>query len=390
MGAQDTNCLFAQYRFEIPLAGARVYAGGTTGGQTTGRQTGHNFTGQYYTLHRHYDPFTMRWTSPDPAAQFFFNLFGYSGNNPARTVDPDGDFFMLIPAAMTVAIVAGIAYDCIANDGQTVKEVASRAWTGFRTIVQCPAQSFNHYARGDAESELTQSYRQMGQAYETRQQLLAAGGDSGGWSHVQAGLLAAGDVTGATGVSEFLTRTDSVTGAGLTAQEARVRGIMGAGALGMSAIGGAGMLNLSRGLATKAGSGAASLARSFASMERGLPVSSLRAGRSGMIRIAPGESLPGGFQPFKPRRTPRHHLFPQEHRTWFEARGVKIDRYTFEMIGWGEHSAIHSARFNARWNEFISGEAGRLTPYSAREILKRGAWLKREFQITGRHMPYRD
>ncbi|MBK9974767.1 MAG: hypothetical protein IPP14_08335 [Planctomycetes bacterium] len=84
------HCLFAQYRFEIPLAGARVYAGGTTGGQTTGRQTGHNFTGQYYTLHRHYDLFTMRWTSPDPAASPWWNLYGYSGNNPAGAYDPDG------------------------------------------------------------------------------------------------------------------------------------------------------------------------------------------------------------------------------------------------------------------------------------------------------------
>ena len=43
-----------------------------------------------YTLHRHYDPVLMRFTSLDPAASPFFNLAAYVGNNPARFFDPDG------------------------------------------------------------------------------------------------------------------------------------------------------------------------------------------------------------------------------------------------------------------------------------------------------------
>ena len=43
-------------------------------------------------------------------------------------------------------------------------------------------------------------------------------------------------------------------------------------------------------------------------------------------------------------RRPRHHVFPDEHRTWFEDHGFvgewDIDNFTVEMDG-GFHAAIH-------------------------------------------------
>jgi len=57
---------------------------------TSHRQTGGNFGGMYYTLHRHYDPVLMRFTSPDPLAAPFYNLYHYAGNSPHAYFDPDG------------------------------------------------------------------------------------------------------------------------------------------------------------------------------------------------------------------------------------------------------------------------------------------------------------
>ncbi len=87
--ANGTRCLFAGYDYESPLAGVHKYIYNSPG-EISHRQTGKNFAGIYYTLHRHYDPILMRFTSPDPAASPFYNLHSYVGNNPARYVDPDG------------------------------------------------------------------------------------------------------------------------------------------------------------------------------------------------------------------------------------------------------------------------------------------------------------
>lgn len=39
-------------------------------------------------------------------------------------------------------------------------------------------------------------------------------------------------------------------------------------------------------------------------------------------------------------RDPRHHGFPQEHRAFFEDRGIEIDDYTFQIPS-AEHEALH-------------------------------------------------
>ncbi|MBX3475138.1 MAG: RHS repeat-associated core domain-containing protein [Planctomycetes bacterium] len=94
MAAPSSRCLFAGYRYESPLAGFDEWSWAPPPASpqmtVTSRQGGNNFAGQYYTLFRHYDPNLMRFTSPDPIASPFFNLFHYAGNNPAGAYDPDG------------------------------------------------------------------------------------------------------------------------------------------------------------------------------------------------------------------------------------------------------------------------------------------------------------
>jgi RHS repeat-associated protein len=87
VNAVSTRCLYKGYRYETPLAGVQ---GSEPGSGITHRQDGLNFGGLYYTLHRHYDPVLMRFTTPDPIAADFYNLFAYAANNPARYCDPDG------------------------------------------------------------------------------------------------------------------------------------------------------------------------------------------------------------------------------------------------------------------------------------------------------------
>ncbi len=84
--ASSSRNLFGGYRYESPLAGVRD----DLWMAVQGRQSGKNFTGLHYTLHRHYDPHLMRFTSTDPAAAPFFNLYAYCQGNPSRFFDPDG------------------------------------------------------------------------------------------------------------------------------------------------------------------------------------------------------------------------------------------------------------------------------------------------------------
>ncbi len=79
-------------------------------------------------------------------------------------------------------------------------------------------------------------------------------------------------------------------------------------------------------------------------------------------------------------RPPRHHIFVQEQRSWFEARGVDIDRYTIELDP-GAHSAVHTMGWNRRWSEFKASEEFLGHPYTTREVLRFGAQLRREFGL---------
>jgi RHS repeat-associated protein len=94
----SSRCLYKGYRFESPLAGMVD----PLNNERVSRQPGANFGGLYYTLHRHYDPVFMRFTSPDPLAAPFYNLYHYAGNSPTAYYDPDG------LAAIPLVVAAGI------------------------------------------------------------------------------------------------------------------------------------------------------------------------------------------------------------------------------------------------------------------------------------------
>lgn len=98
------------------------------------------------------------------------------------------------------------------------------------------------------------------------------------------------------------------------------------------------------------------------------------------------------------RSAPKHHIFPQQHRKWFNDRGVDIDRYTIKLTE-GDHSALHfgggKGKGGGWWNDQIMREllkqeqrVGR--QLTRREILREGARLRRRAGL--RHVkvePYR-
>jgi hypothetical protein len=53
-------------------------------------------------------------------------------------------------------------------------------------------------------------------------------------------------------------------------------------------------------------------------------------------------------------RPPQHHVFPQEERAWFAARGVDVDNYCVN-ISEDQHYALHKLDWNARVMEALRG-----------------------------------
>lgn len=122
--ASSSRNLFGGYRYESPLAqGVRD----DLWMAVQGRQSGKNFTGLHYTLHRHYDPHLMRFTSTRPAAAPFFNLYSYCGGNPASGYDPDGLFFMSEYVGMWRKIITGKNRD---GTKATWADIGESAWAG--------------------------------------------------------------------------------------------------------------------------------------------------------------------------------------------------------------------------------------------------------------------
>jgi hypothetical protein len=77
VSGKSSRYLYKGYRYESPLAGFYHFNSKTV----SYRQTGLNFAGMYYTLHRHLDPVLMRFTSPDPLAAPFYNLYHSAGDS---------------------------------------------------------------------------------------------------------------------------------------------------------------------------------------------------------------------------------------------------------------------------------------------------------------------
>jgi hypothetical protein len=94
---------------------------------------------------------------------------------------------------------------------------------------------------------------------------------------------------------------------------------------------------------------------------------------------------PGGAGAARP---PRHHIFAQEYRDWFEGHGIDIDRFTIELTQ-GEHTALHTMGWNDQIERFIEREAQSGERYTRREILEFGVWLRRRYGLRGRKVgPY--
>ncbi|MCC6149419.1 MAG: DUF2380 domain-containing protein, partial [Planctomycetes bacterium] len=122
---------------------------------------------------------------------------------------------------------------------------------------------------------------------------------------------------------------------------------------------------------------------------RGVGVRALRASRAGAVFIPSWKDIKAGFQRLILRRPDRHHLFPQKFRAWFEARGIDIDRYTFEMSK-ADHEVIHLMGYNKAWRKYIDREAFIAQRRTPRQIMRKGVELMREFKFGGRHVPYHD
>jgi hypothetical protein len=84
-------------------------------------------------------------------------------------------------------------------------------------------------------------------------------------------------------------------------------------------------------------------------------------------------------------RPDAHHIFPQEHRAFFEARGIDVDRYLLPLDS-GTHSALHYGAGGGWWNQEIiqriqqvETSASRLA--TPREILNVGAHVRRDANL---------
>ena len=56
-------------------------------------------------------------------------------------------------------------------------------------------------------------------------------------------------------------------------------------------------------------------------------------------------------------RDPLHHLLPQEYRDWFAERGIDVDDFTVNLSE-GDHSALHTMKWNEEWEKFIDANPG--------------------------------
>lgn len=119
----------------------------------------------------------------------------------------------------------------------------------------------------------------------------------------------------------------------------------------------------------------------------------LRAGARNALGAGPttGAMHEGNAAQAGVTRTPRHHVFPQEHRAWFAERGVDIDQYCIEQ-GAGEHSALHTMGWNARIMKALRDtEQQQKRKLKPNEIVAVGQRVMGEFGITGaKFVPFKD
>ncbi|MCC6149732.1 MAG: RHS repeat-associated core domain-containing protein [Planctomycetes bacterium] len=138
--AASSRCLYKGYRYETAAAGRWTSQG------IAARQGGSNFTGQHYTLFRHFDPSLMRFTSLDPIAASQ-NLWAYCDNNPHGAYDPDG-------------LSALILADYLFNDG----EATQAYWRDLGYVKGRIKQNFTRYEEKGLEEGLKAYGKDVGTA----------------------------------------------------------------------------------------------------------------------------------------------------------------------------------------------------------------------------------
>ncbi|WP_437620613.1 RHS repeat-associated core domain-containing protein [Sorangium sp. So ce1151] len=86
-----------------------------------------------------------------------------------------------------------------------------------------------------------------------------------------------------------------------------------------------------------------------------------------------------------PVKIQRHHIFPQRFKTFFQARGVDIDKFTVEMSQGHHLSSVHGrgglntpGRYNQRWAEFIEANPNA----TAKDIYQFGGRLMDEYGLN--------
>jgi RHS repeat-associated protein len=224
VAAASSRCLYNGYRYEAPLAGTTELIAYTL--QTMLRQTGQNFAGQHYTLHRHYDPNLMRFTSPDPAATPFHNLGAYCGNSPAGGYDPDG-----------LSVIGPYRNDwenrpteALINTGLDIFGTAlTKAFAGPLAMVASGFQVAEGENVGD--TFVGQQVREVGNRYEAR-----VDNNSGSlWGHISAMQGIGNDMAGITAMGESITGRDNITGQTLSDAERYNRFVDGTSSLCLTA-----------------------------------------------------------------------------------------------------------------------------------------------------------
>jgi RHS repeat-associated protein len=85
-----TSYLWGLYRYQPPMVGYYVDPDGAPALGVYGAQSGTNMAGTYHAGAREYDPSIGRWTTPDPVALPWRNLFHYVRHRPLSKNDPSG------------------------------------------------------------------------------------------------------------------------------------------------------------------------------------------------------------------------------------------------------------------------------------------------------------
>lgn len=95
-------------------------------------------------------------------------------------------------------------------------------------------------------------------------------------------------------------------------------------------------------------------------------------------------------------KPPDHHIFPQQFRDWFTARGVNIDRYLVRLDE-ATHQAIHyrlpGEVGGGFWNNqsmtrMLAREADLGRQMTTREVLQIGAQMRREYLSGFKLLPF--